>query len=361
MRLLLLVLAFITIPLSLKANVWESNHSWDDSWLEKYQEWIISDDFQKDFFTRPGPWQGLFLDCADAMYALRIIFSYNNKLPFKISSGLSNNTTSFDSYPSGVKRVRAFIDHISRATSASSLATSDTYPVAIKDIKAGDVYVTSWGIGNHQVRHSHMIKEVNPFGYFKLLFATTPPQNRNLVEIEGMPLTSFTGAPWGFKRFKLPQHYSGERIYDSSNEQYEALKEVGPAGIFDYIQKEIEQMIEGVGNRIGRQFRNICDMLNSRIEIVNEAQEYLKKIGNRCMNATEFDMYSTNIRDLRIKNAISMLVADWKKLSSEGGYHDAYFKHQLAMDYLIDLDFSQYAKDQLLSVCSIKYIQITNI
>ena len=351
MKFALIVLLF-TLSFISQAKVWEATKNWDSAAETSWQEWIKSTSVQKDFFTKDGPWQGLKLDCADTVYALRIIFAYENKLPFKIASGVSNQSTIVDKKVAGLPRVRALIEYVAENNGTLDLAQNDSFPVAINDIKSGDIYVTEWRLNNQPVRHSHVIKEVSPFGYFHLIYGTTPAQSRVMSEIFGMPLTSLEGAPWGFKRFRLPQEY-GKTPKSQSFEQYDILGRTGPDLFFDEIQKILEKTPEGIGNRIDRQMKNLCGLLSSRTDLVKESVDYVQSIGGRCVDAKEFDLYSTTTRDSRIVSGIKMLRHDWERLSTEGGFHEASMVHQMAMDYLTGMDRSEYARKQLLSLCSI--------
>lgn len=96
-------------------------------------------------------------------------------------------------------RVRAFIEYVSDNNGALDLATGDSYPAAINDIKSGDIFVTEWRLNNQSIRHTHVIKDVSPFGYFHLIYGTTPAQSRVMSEIFGMPLSSIEGSLGGLK------------------------------------------------------------------------------------------------------------------------------------------------------------------
>ncbi len=359
MKILLVLSLFFLSSLS-QAKVWEAAKTWDSTSEAAWQTWIKSTSVQKDFFIKEGPWKGLKLDCADTVYALRIIFAYENKLPFKIASGISNQSTIVDKKPVGLARVRAFIEYVSDNNGALDLATGDSYPVAINDIKSGDIFVTEWRLNNQSIRHTHVIKDVSPFGYFHLIYGTTPAQSRVMSEIFGMPLSSIEGSPWGFKRFRQPQDY-GKTPKAQSLEQYEILKQIGPELFFDEIQKHLAQIPEGIGDRIDRQMKNLCGLLNNRAVIVQESLDFVRSINNRCVNDKEFDLYSTSTRDSRMANGIKMLIHDWQRLSTEGGFHEASLTHQMAMDYLSGNDRSEYARTQLLGLCSIRFGETVDI
>ena len=93
-------------------------------------------------------------DCADAVYAMRLIFSYEYKLPFVIHNPsrpgklISNRKKRWDKLPQE-KRVRKFLDYVADMTSTKSLSR-DTYPIALDDIKPGDIYAAP-GVHSYQI------------------------------------------------------------------------------------------------------------------------------------------------------------------------------------------------------------------
>jgi hypothetical protein len=139
-RLGLILLNFF-IATTAHAAVWESKNNWSPEWEKKFQEWIQTS-WQVDFFSRKtlpngqsNPYYGIQTDCADTVYTSRVIFAYENSLPFVVrdpsASGrtLSNKMARFDSQPN-LKRVKSFLNYIYDIVSTSSLP-GDTYPVAI--------------------------------------------------------------------------------------------------------------------------------------------------------------------------------------------------------------------------------------
>ncbi|MBN8542291.1 MAG: hypothetical protein J0L82_18010 [Deltaproteobacteria bacterium] len=98
------------------AQVWVATEAWDDQWEKEYGDWI-SNSFHERFFLE-NEWAGIETDCADAVYAARVIFSFKNSLPFAISGSrdrqaqFANTTKDFDSILDPVERVKAFLDRI---------------------------------------------------------------------------------------------------------------------------------------------------------------------------------------------------------------------------------------------------------
>ncbi|MEZ5449738.1 MAG: hypothetical protein R3E89_12425 [Thiolinea sp.] len=145
-RALLLGLLLIIGSGQLSAAVWDDENEWDANWERRYQHWVKTQ-WTDDIFMNPAKpiYYKFENDCADASYAMRLIFSFENKLPFVVnnqmrpSQTISNRMKTWDNLPTG-QRVRKFLDYIADMTSTKSLRY-DTYPVALNDIKAGDIYV----------------------------------------------------------------------------------------------------------------------------------------------------------------------------------------------------------------------------
>ena len=73
----LTVLAVLGGLQTAQASVWKEQNQWDSSWEEKYSNWIQTS-FNEDIFTA-GKYKGIPTDCADAVYAARAIFSFENR------------------------------------------------------------------------------------------------------------------------------------------------------------------------------------------------------------------------------------------------------------------------------------------
>jgi len=87
------------------AAIWEATSEWTEEHERTYAEWV-REEFDKDFFHQPEETTifGLALDCSDAIYAMRIMYAYENSLPFAINDPtgkrrtLSNEFTKWDGY-----------------------------------------------------------------------------------------------------------------------------------------------------------------------------------------------------------------------------------------------------------------------
>jgi len=141
--------------------VWESKNTWSNEWEKSYESWIKKN-LNQDIFTRKsGILHGISTDCADALYAIRISFSYENKLPFVINAPdatkdkmktLSNETNMFDQIKNESDRVRSFINYVSAEVGTENLER-DTFPISIKSIGPGSVYHVIWSLWGKIYHH----------------------------------------------------------------------------------------------------------------------------------------------------------------------------------------------------------------
>src|SRR6185312_6116292 len=121
-RSLLIALIPLLFSLSVRAQVWNDTNTWSPEWETRFATWV-QQNWQVDFFSRKtlpngqsNPYYGLHMDCADTIYSMRIIFSFENQLPFvvqdptTIGKTLSNRMTRWNSESNQVQRMRNFLN-----------------------------------------------------------------------------------------------------------------------------------------------------------------------------------------------------------------------------------------------------------
>jgi hypothetical protein len=230
--------------------VWDSKNNWNYEWEKKYELWIKKN-LNQDIFTRKnGILHGISTDCADALYAIRISFAYENQLPFEINAPevlkekmktISNKTNMFDQIKNETSRVRAFIDFISSEVGTENLA-NDTFPVAIKSIQAGFVYHVQWSFWGKINHHSYILKGFDENNEL-LYYASDAPSKVRMLQVDTpYPRFSFDTSPYGFRRWKWPNELSlnNNEIPFSrgfSLEQYELAKKFGKKRVLKEIRK----------------------------------------------------------------------------------------------------------------------------
>lgn len=115
-----------------QAAVWQHDHEWTEHDENAYAEWVKTK-FNPEIFWRTGAYPNVSTDCADAVYGMRMIYAFENKLPFVIRSGggfLSNETSRYDAIQDPRARFRAFMKNVMDITNTTTLS-DDTYPIEI--------------------------------------------------------------------------------------------------------------------------------------------------------------------------------------------------------------------------------------
>ena len=289
--------------------VWKAENTWDDIWEKRYQHWVKNNWTEDFFMNEKKPIYYKFShDCADAVYAMRLVFSYEYKLPFVIHDPrkpgrmISNGKTRWDKLPEE-KRVRKFMDYVADITSTKTLAR-DTYPIALDDIKPGDIYAAP-GV------HSYQIVNVTETGVAEVMSSTTPKAPRFLDRIPSFPFyvpEDIKRKGDGYRRFVQPQNIrkSLKKQPGYSEEQYEIAKGVN----YDYVRftdiiaSALGTKKEKPDEKTLRLLIAMCMYANDRAVYVYEALWHLqemKKKGRRCMTRREYDNFSTPSRDRRLK------------------------------------------------------------
>ncbi|MGB0848468.1 MAG: hypothetical protein ACPGSM_17190 [Thiolinea sp.] len=301
----------LQLILALSANayaaVWETENKWDRQWEQRYQHWVKTQ-WTDDIFMNPAKpiYYKYETDCADASYAMRLIFAYEHKLPFVVNNParpgklITHRKSSWDHLSQG-QRLRKFLDYIADVTSTKSLG-DDTYPVALNDIKPGDIYVAP-GV------HSYQIVNVTETGIAEVMASTTPKQARFLLRTPSFPfyVPEDKRMRDGYRRFKTPANIrkSARRQPGYSEEQFHLAQDVG----FDYVKftdaiaRKLGKRAERPDEKTTRLLLALCMYANDRSVYVYDALWHLQKIrkkGRQCMTRREYDDYSTPSRDKRL-------------------------------------------------------------
>lgn len=310
-RLLLLsIFTFFVLTNNSQAAVWETKNQWNDVWEKHYQNWVkfywtpdkFMDSRQPDYYLIPH-------DCADAVYLMRLIFAYENKLPFVIkhpnkrSTLIGNSMSKWDKTKDPVKRLRKFIRHLNGIVGTRSIPY-DTYPIALSEIKPGDIYVAP-GI------HSYQITDITETGVPVIMSSTTPLGPKFLAKLTSFPffVPEHKKQLDGYRRFIQPQNIKKpiEKQPKYSNEQFVIAAEKQHNFIYftDVMAKKLGKRPETQEEKSERLINALCSFAKERTDYVSSAVFYMENIRNNtkrnCMDAKEYDYYSTPSRDKRLK------------------------------------------------------------
>lgn len=306
-----LFLAIIMQTLTASADLWTVTQQWSPEKEAKYQEWVktnakvdmFSREFQDAKKTIKNPYYGMTADCADTVYALRVIFSFENGLPWAIKnpanpkSIISQSMKRFDYLPAGITRVRAFFLMLFDIVSTTSLQ-HDTYPVSINNIHPGTIILTakinhhSWTIagidskGNPRLVYNSVVGKAsgsklqqrsswpNPFWVFQPDEKLTDPKNPESPKIK-VPV--YVPDSYAGFRYWIPVDKLGtdpRMLAEYSNDQYELdLKSWKQT-----IQNKLATKKESLQEVVERLLKDACDDVKQRMTAVDEAETYKKQL-----------------------------------------------------------------------------------
>ena len=320
-----------------QASVWSTTSSWSESSEQEFGQWIAN--LRPDVFSNPkSRYYGIATDCADAAYALRTIFAAEHGLPVNFQGSFSNSSTRFDSEPTELARVKQFIKWINTSTGTASLA-KDTYPVAINSstIRPGVLFVHA-ATSNPSVSityrsgHVYYLQDVNTEnGLITYISSTVPAAVRTLNLKYGITFAPQDTSS-GYRAWKWSD--STQRP-GQSDEQYRIGGwKPGAYGDQDLwvkwqeaVQSRLRSRPLAANERSEVATMNLRSVLQQRVSAVKTAWLYYKKHygGKGCMNATDYENYSTSTRDVKIQEAL----VDFQQ--SSGGSSD--FEFEVAPGY----------------------------
>lgn len=333
---LLITFAF---SISTMAAVWHADNKWSQEYETLYSNWMTTNKVHANLFVdKNSPYYGLRADCADAVYALRAIFSFENSLPFAIShpsgsrnnSHLTNTTNAFDKYKDPHKRVVAFLNALGESVGTENLSRLDTYPVELKSIRPSTLftYKIKRRFGK-VIRHAYTIKDIQTTGSFDLLYSTQAIKKEKLPMNyrEGKELVNLPQTVWGFKRFKWPEHLGMSNAslpaeMNYSEEQFSLAKKLGSNEFFPYVKSLLKSVDETPNKLIARVLKNVCQEATARVDYVNQGVAFNHSNNKKCMNYTEYDIYSTPARDKALEGAYKALIYNWNKVGSKVSDND---------------------------------------
>ena len=350
-----ILLTFI-FTLSVGAQVWVAENQWDENWEMEWSQWIESEKIQRTIFSsKDSPYYNIKTDCTDALIALRAIFSYENRLPFSIrlnkeGTRVHESSTRFNTSD---RPLKAFIEYIGARIGTDGFARYNTYPIAFNDLRPGDFYLSRWKRNGTYIFHGEFVKEIHSTGHLTTLYSTSPVNRRRLGQREGFPAHRADMAPFGFRRF-LREDQSFRDV--ANHEQYEILKNE-PQNYFSILKETHKTEEDNLSKNLRRRVGNLCRSLQDRNYEIEQTQIYLEKINFRCMDAREFDAYSTPSRDGTLYKGLNVLMNGWKKIRKNSETIEP--ELILALDYLIRKNKSEAAKEAHKSLCKTK-VKIEN-
>jgi len=334
------------------ADVWETREQWNEQWEARFNEWM-GVRYTSNIFTE-GEYAGIPHDCADSAYFARLLFAYENGLPFVIRDPawvgpgstrgpsfaeliaehgedspyalvrpfIRNDMDDFDELP-GEQRLLAFMQFVSDVVWTRSLL-NDTYPVRIDRqwFRPGVVAVLprqDYLIEPHPffdaeedrvevvetAGHAQIVTEIDQRGVIHYLKSTMPAK---VQALRSTTLNSFVPSADGgsFRYWKQPHQYDidEDQLPGYGTEQFDI------EGVFEEaVQPRLANVQETRAERLQRLSGEVCTQLHERVPVVMNAWRHKLQIGQiHCMQYEEYDIHSTPLRDSKIRLALEQLL-----------------------------------------------------
>jgi hypothetical protein len=360
------------------AAIWTADKQWNSTYEAGFPEWVRTN-FGKDAFHKPEDKAlfGLALDCSDAIYAMRIIYAYQNKLPFEINDPrngriLSNEFTKWDGFREKRRhenddgtwstyegpeytesdKLRAFIEFIGDITSTLNLV-NDTYPVALDDIQPGDMFLLPRN-------HAYIVKDIDPTGAMTTLSHSSPRAWRVMAEINDFPaeVPEDKSKRDGYRRFKPAEYLRKNpmRVPGASDEQWKIAASMGGdrEAFALATQNALASIKEPMGAKAERLFASLCDYTTQRVDIVNQSISYLghidQNMGRQCMTFGEYAEHSTPGRDKKLTGQFKLL----RSLTQSPDWQNEQFGLKPVIEALFD-PADAMSEQELGSYCAIPF------
>ncbi|MBS1970445.1 MAG: hypothetical protein JSU04_09055 [Bdellovibrionales bacterium] len=303
------------LSLQTQAAVWTAENSWDASAEKAYSE-FVKNGYVTDIFTNPqSEFAGIRTDCADAMYAARIIFAAKNKLPFKVKdptttgSFITNAMGRWDSL-SESERLREFIKYVGDLSNTGTL-DDDTYPVTVtkESFTPGIIYLDPG-------HHAEMVKSIAENGFIEFIASTSPKMVRDLFSHSNpthAPLTNLGG----FRKWRNPDQYGvpSASLPAYGMDQFRLAD--WKAGVFktrklifqwhEAIRKILRDRPPTFDERTDVIVESLCHLFTARVSTVKYSWQLIHDRGGKCLRGGELDNHSTTMRDWRIKENFGQL------------------------------------------------------
>lgn len=324
-----LLLALTLYMPKAQADVWTAVNQWNDQWEQNFSDWVLGN-WTVDFFSRThlpngqsNPYYGIRADCADVVYSMRLIYAYENKLPFAFKDPttarnklITNEMSRWNRIASQEQRLRNFVNYVFDVVSTQSLP-NDTYPVAVdrESIRSGGLIRTTKI--NH---HSWTIKEIQAIGIPHLVFNSTVGRHSGPGLQERV---SWPNPAWIFEGDFSPESEAGFRYWRPQEYILNAAWEVPGYSEEQFtiplkswqnvIQKKLALRQETDEQTLRRLFQQTCESAKSRVTAINDGVTYLRGLpAGACMDYATYDTYSTPNRDQRLFDDFAALRRAYK-------------------------------------------------
>ncbi len=334
------------LPLVANAQMWTTKNNWNESWEKQYEFWILNDVKDNIFITG-----NIATDCADAVIALRLIFSREHQLPFyfnlsdgKVATNLSK--TEFGTSDLSLKwfddiRFKKFLkDVLTKSSSKTLLHNSYSVGINNKSLRAGAFFIHDY----ENSRHVEIVSKVDWSGRSQVLTmmsSTVPAEVRTLrtypfyySTYPNINKSGFMKFKWAYETNDQQKIVQLDKMPDYSNEQYEMksnYKSFDAAISFKILGYEIKNDV-----KIHELFEALLLKINQRVLLVNQGYEACRV--SKCAEGSDrYYDYSTPSRDGSIGYTVLLIDQIINSEIADGSYEavSAIYQTYLSMDVKI--------------------------
>ena len=340
----ILVVSIIFGGAQVQSAVWESTATWNASWQERFSQWIESRDVHIEMALQASQdrdYLNVEMDCADFIYYLHAVFSFEHQLDFSVQMRnghrLTNQTAQFDSLQDQKIRFKRFLRYLLEQTNTKTLQEDSVLlPLNRDAVRAGAFLIT-----DRPKNHVWLIKAIKPSGTPELLSATVPASNfiypaftfpTAESAFSNVAKTGYlTPSRGGFRRLRWPTAHETHAIEQT---------QIPLSRYFESIAKAVQSPVATVtpDSELDRLLDETCLQLRIRTNIVTDAMTALTS--RRSLTAEQVNQLSTESRDQRIRDLIKQtrhLVFSRRSALSRATmdrYHRLFdFDQAVALDY----------------------------
>lgn len=360
----ILIAAVIFGAAQAQCAVWTSTATWNSSWQDHFSQWIESRDVHIEMALHANQerdYLNVEMDCADFIYYLHAVFSFEHQLDFSVQmrngQRLTEQTSQFDSIRDQKTRFKHFLQYLLEQTNTKTLQEDSVLlPVNRDAVRAGAFLIT-----DRPKNHVWLIKSIKPSGTPELLSATVPASNFIY------PAFTFPTAESAFSNvaktgYLTPSRGGFRRLRWPIGRETTVLEQtqIPLSRYFETIAKALQNPTAPMtpDSELERLLDETCLQLRIRTNIVTDAMTALTS--RRSLTSEQINQLSTESRDQRIRDLIGQtrqLVSSRRSGLSKAAiekYNRLFdFDPALALDYSLDYSnaeaycFIQWAENRI--------------
>lgn len=294
------------------ADVWTVKGRWNEAVQSRFSEWVQTNAHPEMALREDPrhPYYHQILDCADLVYYLYAIYSFENELDFVATDtqgrAIGPKTKAFDYIQNPNQRFKKFLEVLIDRTNTETLQKDSVLlNVDRTQIKPGSFLLT-----DRSKNHVWMVQTIRPSGTPVLLTGTSPgshflypaltfptAESAFANQTRARRLSANRG---GFRRLRWQQEVVSTRATPSQLDL-----------VFENYFAAIATALRTIQSNWSREAEfdalidDTCMQMRIRTNLVTDATIAIDRAGGRPLSTSQLDTLSTTARDGRIRDLIS--------------------------------------------------------